>query len=457
MTKWSSILPPSSESARRAWESINAIADDILEQRYVHASIPLRTHSVYEDAILLAYVARARNDRKWETYCLERLNWAIEHSVPTMSHFALFRGLCGLGWTVEHLSHVLSGASEQTQWNDLDCVGDETQKGDPCEDLDETLIRSLQSGQLVEGYDLVSGLVGGGVYFLERWPGGQSIDGLGLVVDGLERLAEKIGPDLAWYSPPESLSAWQRKKSPTGRYDLGIAHGAPGVLHFLCQVARVGIETPRVSSLLKQAMNWFLAQASPNKEQSRFGAWVSPTGVSAMDPRPTWCYGDLGIAAILLQIADQTLDDRLGIFARDVLDRCINLPPNMYQIHDAGLCHGATGVAHIYNRLYQTTGDYRYRDASVFWFECALSMFTPGTGVGGYSRYVTPDNSSTVTWESSPAFLDGSIGVALALLGSVTAVEPQWDRALLLSSRPLQVRSGEDASSALKVQLRGGQ
>lgn len=148
-----------------------------------------------------------------------------------------------------------------------------------------------------------------------------------------------------------------------------------------------------------------------------------------------WCYGDLGIAAILSQIADQTVDDKLGMFASDIVDRCISLPPDMYQIHDAALCHGATGVAHIYNRLYQTKGDSRYRDASMFWFEYALNMFRPGTGVGGYSKYTRHYDSDTETWEASPAFLEGSIGVALALLGAVTMMEPQWDRILLLSSR----------------------
>jgi hypothetical protein len=38
-------------------------------------------------------------------------------------------------------------------------------------------------------------------------------------------------------------------------------------------------------------------------------------------------------------------------------------------------------------------------------------------------------------WEPSPAFLDGAIGVALALLSAVAPIEPAWDRMLLLSSR----------------------
>jgi hypothetical protein len=70
-----------------------------------------------------------------------------------------------------------------------------------------------------------------------------------------------------------------------------------------------------------------------------------------------------------------------------------------------------------------------------FWFERALDMFRPGTGIGGFSRYARRFGSSASTWEASPDLLDGSIGVALALLGAVSSIEPQWDRLLLLSSR----------------------
>jgi hypothetical protein len=38
-----------------------------------------------------------------------------------------------------------------------------------------------------------------------------------------------------------------------------------------------------------------------------------------------------------------------------------------------------------------------------------------------------------VIWEPSRAFLDGAIGVALALLAALTPIEPQWDRLLQLS------------------------
>jgi hypothetical protein len=92
-------------------------------------------------------------------------------------------------------------------------------------------------------------------------------------------------------------------------------------------------------------------------------------------------------------------------------------------------------VAHIYNRIYQRLGDQRFRDAALNWYRRLLRMFRSGTGIGGYSKYATTGPGGTAKWEAWPGLLDGSIGIALALLAATTQVEPRWDRLFLLSSR----------------------
>ena len=56
----------------------------------------------------------------------------------------------------------------------------------------------------------------------------------------------------------------------------------------------------------------------------------------------------------------------------------------------------------------------------------------PGTGIGGF-RVFTPGDDGGMAWRDEPGFLTGAAGVALALLGAITDVPPDWDRALLLS------------------------
>jgi hypothetical protein len=136
--------------------------------------------------------------------------------------------------------------------------------------------------------------------------------------------------------------------------------------------------------------------------------------------------------AVLLQVARRSGGSDRQEYADGMLDHCLAWPMERSGPVDAPLCHGAAGVGHVFNRIYQESGDERCREASLAWFERALAMREPGVGVGGYLAMTRPDPNGPVIWEPSPAFLDGAIGVALAFLAALT-VEPQWDRLLLLS------------------------
>lgn len=84
-------------------------------------------------------------------------------------------------------------------------------------------------------------------------------------------------------------------------------------------------------------------------------------------------------------------------------------------------------MGHIFNRLFQATGDEAFKKAAQFWFERALEMRHPGEGVAGF-RYALEDG-----WLDAPGMVEGAAGIALALLAAVTPFEPEWDRMLLVS------------------------
>lgn len=220
------------------------------------------------------------------------------------------------------------------------------------EEFDAAVIRRLLSPNKVRVFDLLNGLVGQGVYFLERWPSGCSEQGLRLVITALDDLAENTPGSCTWLTPPDLLPDRDRQLCPNGYYNLGVAHGIPGVLHFLCQVARIGIDLDAVSRLLDGTLAWFLRQSGSDKERLRFKSWVSSDGRSS-DARPVWCYGDLGVAAVLVQVAQTTENDALNRSVQEILESCLRWPFESYRVQDGGLCHGAIGVAHMYNRIYQ--------------------------------------------------------------------------------------------------------
>jgi hypothetical protein len=93
---------------------------------------------------------------------------------------------------------------------------------------------------------------------------------------------------------------------------------------------------------------------------------------------------------------------------------------------DAGLCHGAAGLMHVFNRLWQGTGDEAFRDAAVRWAEKTLAL--RGEGVGGYRSF---NPLVEAKWDDDPGFLTGAAGIGLALLAATSDVEPRWDVTLL--------------------------
>ena len=106
-------------------------------------------------------------------------------------------------------------------------------------------------------------------------------------------------------------------------------------------------------------------------------------------------------------------------------------------IQDAGLCHGAAGLAHLFNRMFHTTGETRLAEAARFWLGHALEFQQPGQGIAGFRSWGTVGGPNELGWRDDPSFLEGAAGIGLALLGAISSVEPAWDRVLMVSLRPV--------------------
>jgi lantibiotic modifying enzyme len=415
LNRWTPILPPDSLAASRAHEAIAEFSRAISQGDYPPLIAKKFKHRNYEEPILYGYLALAYDTAEWRELTADHLNTAIESAPSLRNSLALFGGLCGLGWVVEHFAR---------EWEEDD---------DPIGDIDGYVLQVLERTPWSGSYDLISGLVGVGVYFLERMPRDSAVRGLRLVLDRLEALAERTSVGVTWHTGPELLGEFQREMTPAGQYNLGVAHGVPGVIHFLNELAAAGIETHRATHLLGGAMDWLIAQQHPPERMSRFGYWVAST--DSGDSRLTWCYGDLGILAVVWQAARRTGRPDWRCLANELLDHCLAWPPDQSGIADAALCHGAAGAAHIFNRIYQETGDSRCLAASRAWLDCVLNMRRAGEGVGGFLARAVVEPEKIPVWDPNPAFLDGAIGVALTLLAAVSPCEPNWDRLLLLSGR----------------------
>src|SRR5580658_7389340 len=130
-----------------------------------------------------------------------------------------------------------------------------------------------------------------------------------------------------------------REQYPRGYYNLGLAHGVPGVIALLGEVLQAGTCVDRAAPLLRGTLEWVWAQRLPGGGPSAFPGLVAPD-TAATSTRTAWCYGDPGIAIAMLGAAralgDHTWEDRALQVARGAAQR----PAEQTGVRDAGLCHG---------------------------------------------------------------------------------------------------------------------
>lgn len=330
----------------------------------------------------------------------------------------LYGGFTGIAWAVERLA-----AMGVPSIDDL-------------EEIDEALLGLVSRRPWNADHDLVSGLVGLGVYALERLPRPLAARCLEQIVERLEERATHAGPGLSWWTPPQLLPEHQRAVYHEGYFNLGAAHGVPAVVALLALCARAGVAERKARELCANGARWLLANVLPESPGARFPTCVAP-GVPTQPARSAWCYGDPGVVLCLFIAARAMRDPGLERTALEIAREAARRPAERCGVKDAGLCHGAAGLGHLYNRLYQATREPLFEEAAISWFDRTLEMRRPGEGLAGYLTW-TPQPGQLDgerCWLPEAGLLNGATGIALALLTACHPLPPSWD-GLLMTSIP---------------------
>jgi hypothetical protein len=411
MMSWQPLLEDAaSESAR---ESVRAILVDLESPGREPSGDPSLAGGTAGLAVLHGYLAQTGLGPEPEVVARRCLRHAIAAVSERPGTASLYSGLAGVGWATTHLN---------AQWPEID--GE-----DELAEIDEVLLDHLNQSPWRGVYDLIDGLVGFGIYAMERLPRPTARVCLERVVDRLADTTEIHDEGTTWWTDPSWLAEETRAESPCGYYNLGLAHGVPGVIAFLGQACAAGVSQQRARSLLDGAVSWLMSQDSADG----FGYWIGPDR-KRETARLAWCYGDPGVAAGLMVAARSVGEPAWESAALEIAHRATGRPFEQAGVKDAGLCHGAAGLAHLFNRMYQATGKPWLAEFARSWFKQTLVMRRAGQGIGGYEAWRLP--RAGPDWSADPGLLTGAAGIALALLAATTPIEPLWDRMLLVSIPP---------------------
>jgi class I lanthipeptide synthase len=397
----------SPELRERALEAASEMGDALAAE--TPGDDPSLSRGAAGRAVTLAYLARDLDRPDLIAPASEAIAAAASALAEQRMSVGLMQGFTGIAWAIAHLG--------EAQLLDVP---------EGLDAIDAALDSALERTPWPGNYDLVSGLTGIGVYGLERGDEGRGL--VERVVAGLEQLAEHTETGVTWFTRPELLPAQARSRVPGGYYNVGVAHGVPGVIAFLARAHEAG--AAGAGALLAGAVAWLLANRLPPGGDSRWPYFVGPD-IEPGPARLAWCYGAPGIAFSLHAAANASGSDTLGLEESSAWDEVAVRAAIAGGVQGISLCHGAAGLAHLLQRANGSTGREDLASAAALWIDRTLEARRPGTGLAGYTVW-DPDVDEESGDLQGPGLLAGLAGVALALSAAATGNDAGWDRMLLI-------------------------
>ncbi|MEO8699982.1 MAG: lanthionine synthetase LanC family protein [Kofleriaceae bacterium] len=366
------------DDAARALAAVQAIAADWREPP---ATL---TGTLYGGlagiALLHGYLAELEPGAGHEDRAVELLGEAVNRLEPIQVGIAW--GVAGIAWVTDHLQR--RGLAVEVD-----------------ESLDAFLGEFVIEQPWDHPYDLMEGLAGMALAMVHRRdPAATAI--VEQAIARLEEIAVRTPAGLAFaYLAPLERGAL------AAPVHVGPSHGITGVIAVLARCIEAGIAADRARALLDPLVAWLFTHQLPAGASSCFPSIVSEHAELARTGGPGWCHGDPGVAAAVLVAARRANVPAWEQIALATMRAAAARTSRYAAMPDLGLCHGATGVAHVLARC--------------------------GEHAAARPLYL----QAIERWDRERAndlpLLEGTVGIALALVSAATPIAPDWDEVFAMS------------------------
>ncbi len=211
--------------------------------------------------------------------------------------------------------------------------------------------------------------------------------------------------------------------------NLGWAHGLPSIIKFCVESYQNDICSREAKSVGTVLSDFIANHVNSDTSYSFFPNMVKDTDQTTSGSRMAWCYGDLGIAYALYHSGTtfsrpEWTGLALQIFRQSATRRTFN----QTRVVDAAICHGAAGIAHIFNRIWRLTRDPLFKETRDHWIKETLDFCIHEDTLSGFKKF----NSSDQSLLPEIGFLEGDAGIGLVLLSYLTD-DLEWDQCILLN------------------------
>jgi len=357
-------------------------------------------------ALFMYYYARYTGESKYDEIGEHALEKAVDMINNGFNTHTYCSGISGLAWTFEHLA--MHKFIERNSFS-------------PIVDLEPYLLSCMEKDFKMNNYDFLHGGLGVGYYFLtKRVPNKKQ-----------NQLTYQWLKDTAISCKDNSIK-WKSLLLDTGEpvFNISLSHGMSSIVVVLTKLMKQYPHITLVKNMLLKTITYILQQQLQNPTISYFPSYSLESNENALFSRLGWCYGDLGIAQAILQASKALRNKSIeNVSMKILMDNCFRKDLNENRVFDAGLCHGASGISHIFRRLYIQTKIDEFDKISVYWMEKTIEMAHFIDGLAGYKSWYGEKDG----WTNQYSLLEGIIGVGLCMLSQLNPVLINWDECLLLN------------------------
>lgn len=329
-------------------------------------------------------------------------------STKSTNYFA--SGYSGILWAVNHL--------ERNGFIKLD-------DHEFIEEFEKHFIDSLNYSLKQGHYDYFYGALGILFYFLSSPNVHKLLDLLEQSVRKLEEFAIiEVEGTLKW----ESVISISKRQ--TG-ISLGLSHGLASIISVLKKYYLLNPTDSKVEQIIDHTIKYLMDQKLSDSENSIFPSYILNDGTNSGSSRLAWCNGDLGIGYAIFQASKTFNRDDWESLSMNILKHSAKRRGlNKNKVFDASFCHGTSGIAHIFNRLYHEKKMEVFKNAADYWFNQTIITSKFHNNKRGYQYYLGQED---VNWRIEHGILEGIAGIGLTLISKVSDIEPAWDELFLLS------------------------
>lgn len=211
--------------------------------------------------------------------------------------------------------------------------------------------------------------------------------------------------------------------------NLSLSHGITSILKFCLECFRLNICREESSRLARKIIDYLITYINSDKSISFFPNKVNSNASEDLTSRLAWCYGDLSIGFIIYQASLLFSDFELRNLSLEILrhNSCRRESSNT-RVCDSGFCHGSSGIAHIFNKVWKLTDEPIFKEACDFWIKETIERKWGDSTAVSFSAF----NPISNKYERNFGLLEGEAGIGLVLISYLTG-DFSWDYCFMLN------------------------